>query len=400
MKFDSHLFRQAFPAITDEMIYLDSAATALKPVAMVKAITDYYLQDTASAYRSAHKKAHQVTGQIEQAREKTAALLHAGSASQLIWTKGATESANLIAYTYAKNRLKSGDEIIVTELEHHSNLLPWLSIAKNTGAKIIKWPVDQRQRLNLATFEQLLNEKTQLVAVTQMSNVTGYQPDLGAIIAKAHAIGAAVVVDGAQGVVHSPINVNQLNVDFYFFSAHKLYGPTGLGVLYVRKDQLKHMPIWQSGGKMAKHISFCGFVPDLSPNKYEAGTPNIASILGFSATLDWLSNWDEKAARVYCCHLADEAENGLLAIKGVKSYRAPGSPMIAFAIQGVHHSDVAILLSEQQIAVRSGELCASPFMQKLGVTGLIRASFAPYNTHHEIARFTNAVKNAITLLTE
>lgn len=392
MTFDCNQFRQNFPALQQNIIYLDSAATALKPTAMIAAINDYYQNHTANT--------RQVTEKIEQTREKTAMLIGAESSSAIIWTKSATESANLIANSYANVFLKPHDEIIVSELEHHSNVIPWLIAAKHTGAKIITWPLNKDGQLDMATFDSLLNHKTQLVAITQMSNVTGYQPDLATIIDRAHNRDVAVAVDGAQGIVHTPLNVKQLDVDFYFFSAHKLYGPTGLGVLYVKTSLLPGMSVWQGGGKMIKKVSLPEFEPEIPPTKFEPGTPNIASILGFNATLSWLSHWDAAKAKHYTANLAEKAEKALCQLPGFTSYRAANSPLLSFNIEGIHHTDIAILLAEQKIAIRTGELCAIPLMAKLGVSGVVRASFAPYNTHEEMNKFVDAVQNAAAILTE
>lgn len=391
-------FRRDFPSLSKERLYLDSAATALKPKPMIAAVTDYYRHHTANAARSSHRVADWVTEHIDCTRQNTADFIGACNASDVIWTKGATEAANLIANSYALAQLKPGDEIIVSECEHHSNLIPWLRIAELTGAIVVPWPLSETQQLDLTVLTDLLNDKTRLVAVTQMSNVTGYQPDLSAIIKLVHNAGAVVAVDGAQGVVHTPVNVHQLDVDFYFFSTHKLYGPTGLGVLYVKPELLEDMPAWQGGGKMVKRVSFSGFVPDVPPAKFEAGTLNIASILGFNATLNWLKNWDRHEAERACIALADTAERALNQLPGFVSYRQPNSPLLAFNVEHIHHSDIAILLSQHDIAVRAGGLCAIPLIHALGVTGVVRACFAPYTTEHEMRVFVNAVEDAVTLL--
>lgn len=392
MTFDCNQFRQDFPALQQNIIYLDSAATALKPTTMIAAVNDYYQNHTAHP--------HKVTKKIEQTREKTAMLISAESPSEIIWTKGATESTNLIANSYVNALLKPNDEIIVSELEHHSNVIPWLIAAKRTGAKIVTWPLNKDNQLDIATFDSLLNNRTRLVAITQMSNVTGYQPDLATIINRAHNMGVAVAVDGAQGIVHTPLNVKKLDIDFYFFSAHKLYGPTGLGVLYVKTSLMPQMSVWQGGGKMIKKISLPEFEPETPPIKFEPGTPNIASILGFNATLSWLKHWDKTKAEHYTVNLAERAEQALYKLPGFTSYRAANSPLLSFNIEGIHHTDIAILLAEQNIAIRTGELCAIPLMAKLGISGVVRACFAPYNTHKEMNKFVSAVQNAAEILTE
>ncbi|WP_392566475.1 cysteine desulfurase CsdA [Utexia brackfieldae] len=398
MTFDVIRFRENFPALTASTVYLDTAATALKPAAMISATDDYYGKNTANAYRSLHQPAQQATQKIEQTRQLIAQLINASDADQIIWTKGTTESINLVAQTYAKMHLKPGDEIIVSELEHHSNLVPWLILAEQTGAKIIKWPLNQACQLDKQTFQQLLTAKTRVVAMTQMSNVTGYQPHLAEIVRLTHQHEAIIVVDGAQGIVHAPIDVTTLGIDFYAFSAHKLYGPTGLGILYVKPSHLTQMPVWQGGGKMLKTVSFEGFEPQPLPAKLEAGTPNIAAILGFHATLNWLKEWDRSAAEQHALALAQLAEDKLIQFRGFQSYRDPDSPILSFNLDQIHHSDIAILLAEQHIAIRTGELCAQPLIKKLACTGVIRAAFAPYNTQQDVEQFIEAMAYAIDIL--
>lgn len=398
MMFDAIRFRDDFPALSTGQVYLDSAATALKPQPMITATSDYYRQDTANAYRSLYQQAQRTTQQIETTRQRVAELIHATSPQQIIWTKGATESVNLVAQSYARHTLKAGDEIIVSELEHHSNLIPWLIVAEQTGAKVIKWALNDNHQLDIAGLKQCISDKTQIVAVTQMSNVTGYQPDLAEIVKIVHANKAVIVVDGAQGILHSPIDVASLDIDFYLFSAHKLYGPTGLGALYVKADKLSQLAVWHGGGKMLKTASFSGFEPQLAPEKFEAGTPNIAAIIGFGATLNWLKQWDRLAAEAYTLSLAQQAEQELQSISGFISYRATTSPILSFNIEHIHHSDMAVLLAEQKVAVRTGELCAQPLMRRLNCSGVIRAAFAPYNNQQDVLRLVNAVHTALDIL--
>ena len=386
-------FRANFPALTSHNVYLDSAATALKPQAMIDATVEYYGHNTATAQRSLHQDALQVTATIDQTRQNIAELLHAKSHCEIIWTRGTTESINLIAQSYARAQLHIGDEIIVSELEHHSNLLPWLIVAKQTGAKIIKWSAD------IDELSRLLSAKTKIVAITQMSNVTGFCPDLAQISQLVHQTNAVLVVDGAQGVVHHPIDVEKLNIDFYAFSAHKLYGPTGLGILYGKQHLLNQMDVWHGGGKMLKAASFTGFTVEDLPYKFEAGTQNIAGIIGFKATLDWLTKWNEAQLENYIKQLASYTESKLSQLTNIQFYSVSNSPIISFNIQNIHHNDIAILLSEQNIAIRTGELCAKPLMDKLGCHGVIRISLMPYNNQHDIDHFITALQNAIELLT-
>lgn len=388
----AEIFRADFPAL-DNNVYLDSAATALKPQTMINATVEYYAHHTATAQRSLHQDALKVTAAIDEARQSVADFIHSQSSHEIIWTRGTTESINIIAQSYARPLLQVNDEIIVSELEHHSNLLPWLIVAKQTGAKLIKWSAEVNE------LSSLLSSRTKIVAITQMSNVTGFCPDLAKISQLVHQYNAILVVDGAQGVVHQPIDVTALNIDFYAFSAHKLYGPTGLGVLYGKQHLLEQMDVWQGGGKMLKSASFLGFEVEELPYKFEAGTQNIAGILGFQATLLWLKKWDEAQLDCYLKQLVNYAESKLAQLKHIQFYQVKNSPIISFTIENIHHNDIAILLSEQNIAIRTGELCAKPLMDKLGCHGVMRISLMPYNNQQDIDSFISALQNAIELLT-
>lgn len=385
-------FRANFPALNSESVYLDSAATALKPLSMIDATLVYYAQNTATAKRSLHQDALQVTATIDKARQNVADLVHANSSADIIWTRGATESINLIAQSYARSLLQPDDEIIVSELEHHSNLLPWLIVAKQTGAKVVKWSLDVNE------LSSLMSAKTKIVAVTQMSNVTGFCPDLATISNIVHQYDAVLMVDGAQGVVHHAINVNQLDIDFYAFSTHKLYGPTGLGVLYGKKALLELMSVWHGGGKMLKSASFDDFIQEDLPYKFEAGTPNIAGIVGFNSVLEWLKSWDNEQAENYTKQLAYYAKSQLNQFADIQFYSVDDSPIITFNINNIHHNDIAILLSEQNIAIRTGELCAQPLMNKLGCHGAVRVSLMPYNNQQDVDKFISVLQNVIEIL--
>lgn len=392
-QFVAEQFRSHFPALKGETIYLDSASTALKPQVMIDAVQNYYAQHTATVARSLHKEALQTTTNIDKARLLVANFINASTSCEIIWTRGATESINLVAQSYARNILQPKDEIIVSDIEHHSNLLPWLIVAEQTGAKVVKWSVDT------VDLSSIITPQTKIVAVTQMSNVTGYCTDIAKISRVTHQHNAILVVDGAQGIVHHPIDVQENDIDFYAFSAHKLYGPTGLGVLYGKQSLLESMPVWQGGGKMLKSASFSGFTAAELPYKFEAGTPHIAGILGFYATLNWLQsyqNWD--VIHHYIEELANYAKSQLAKLGDITFYSVDNSPIISFNIADIHHNDIAILLSEQNIAVRTGELCAQPLMSKLGCSGVIRISLMPYNNRQDIDHFIQAMQQAILLL--
>jgi cysteine sulfinate desulfinase len=398
--FDPILFRQQFPALKQSGVYLDSAATALKPQAVIDATQQFYSAEAATVHRSQHRAAQDLTARFERARQQVATLINAPLAENIVWARGTTEAINLVAQSYARPRLQAGDQILVSEAEHHSNLIPWLMVAEQTGAQVVKLPLGGDRLPDLAQLPALLNQNTRILALGQMSNVTGGCPDLALAIELAHAAGAVVVIDGAQGVVHCPADVQRLDVDFYAFSAHKLYGPTGIGVLYGKTALLAAMTPWQGGGKMLTQASFSGFSAQQPPYCFEAGTPNIAGVLGLGAALDWLSTQDMRAAEQYSRDLASNAEQRLAKLPGFRSFRCSDSSLLAFDIAGVHHNDIITLLAEQNIALRAGQHCAQPLLAALGVSGTLRASFAPYNSVQELDVLVNALANAIELLAE
>ncbi|MBS0923448.1 cysteine desulfurase CsdA [Providencia sp. JGM181] len=398
--FNAPQFRQQFPAIGSDIVFLDSAATALKPLDMINTSDDYYRFSGSSVYRGQSPEALKITRLYEQGRVLTAKYIQAPDEKSIIWTRGTTESINLIAQSYFREKLQAGDEIIVSETEHHSNLLPWLILAQQTGAKIVKWAVTPDLTLDLNTLQSLLNTKSKIVAVTQMSNVTGYQPDISAITILAHQFGAKVVVDGAQGVVHQPLNVMETNVDFYAFSAHKLYGPTGLGICYGKPEHLANMSPWHGGGKMLNHVDFSGFTLAPIPQRFEAGTPNIAGVIAFSAVLEWLSTQNLAQTEAYTCALIDYAYEQLSQLEGVIFYRNQNSPLLSFNFHNIHHSDLGLFLTEQKIALRYGQHCAQPLMDSLNISGCLRISAMPYNNKQDIDKFIDSVKFALSILND
>ncbi|WP_413739659.1 cysteine desulfurase CsdA [Sodalis sp. RH14] len=397
-EFDFAAFRRHFPALDNDAVYLDSAATALKPDAVIDATDAFYRHGTGNVHRSQYPGAVSLTARYEQARLKAAAWIGAPAAG-IIWTRGATEAINLVAQSYARPRLRAGDEILVSEAEHHANLIPWLMVAQQTGARVVRWPLGRDWLPDPAQLAGLLNGKTRILAVTQMSNVTGACPDLAGITALVRRYPqAAIVLDGAQGAVHRPPDVRDADIDFYVFSGHKLYGPTGIGVLYGKTALLEDMPPWQGGGKMLTAAGFDGFIPQAAPLRFEAGTPNIAGVLGLGAALDWLRTQDLAAAEEYSAGLAGLAAQRLSALPGFRAFRAPGSSVLSFVLAGLHHQDIAMILAQDGIALRAGQHCAQPLMAALGVSGTLRASFAPYNTRHDVDRLVASVEKAVSLL--
>jgi len=398
--FSPTAFRAQFPALSDAGVYLDSAATALKPQAVIDATSQFYSLSAGTVHRSQFKSARDLTEKYEQARGRVAKWLHAGDDRQIVWTRGTTEAINLVAHSWLAPRLQPGDEIVVSEAEHHANLVPWLKVAKAAGAKVVKWPIGADRLPDIRLLPDLLNARTKLLAIGQMSNVTGGCPDLAQAITLAHNVGAKVMVDGAQGVVHAPPNVQALDIDFYAFSAHKLYGPMGIGALYGKAELLEEMDAWQGGGKMLTHVDFNGFTQQAVPWRFEAGTPNVAGVVGLSAALEWLSHHHAEKAEMWSQQLASLAEEQLGEIPGFRSFRCGNASLLAFDIADIHHSDIVTLLAEQDIALRAGQHCAQPLMAALGVSGTLRVSFAPYNNLQDVDALVRAMHHAVDLLSE
>ena len=398
--FNPSAFRQQFPALADAGVYLDSAATALKPQAVIEASEQFYSLSAGTVHRSQFAAARQLTERYEQARVQVARWLNAADDRQIVWTRGTTEAINLVANSWLAPRLQAGDEILVSEAEHHANLVPWLMVAQAKGAKVVKWPIGADRLPDIAQLPALLNSRTRLLAIGQMSNVTGGIPDLNTAIRLAHAVGAKVMVDGAQGVVHCPPDVQAADIDFYAFSGHKLYGPMGIGVLYGKADLLEAMAPWQGGGKMLTQVDFNGFTPQPVPWRFEAGTPNVAGVVGLSAALTWLGQHDRQKAERWSQQLASLAEEQLAELQGFRSFRCGASSLLSFDIEGIHHSDIVTLLAEHGIALRAGQHCAQPLMAALGVSGTLRVSFAPYNNLQDVDALVRAMQSAIRLLTE
>ncbi len=398
--FNPTLFRSAFPALADAGVYLDSAATALKPQAVIDAVQHFYSVSAGNVHRSQFANAQRLTARYEAARDRVARLINAPQSHDIVWTRGTTEAINIVAQCYARPRLAPGDEIIVSVAEHHANLVPWLMVAQQTGARVIKLPLNKSGLPDVDALTQLFTPRTRILALGQMSNVTGGCPDLLRAIAVAHSGGAVVVVDGAQGVVHCPADVQALDIDFYAFSGHKLYGPTGIGVLYGKTALLNSMEPWLGGGKMLSEVTFEGFTPKAAPWRFEAGTPNVAGVMGLSAALEWLADIDLVEAENYSRGLASLAEDELAKRPGFRSFRVQDSSLLAFDFAGVHHSDLVTLLAEAGIALRAGQHCAQPLLAELGVSGTLRASFAPYNTQQDVDALVAAVDRALELLVD
>ena len=398
--FNPAQFRAQFPALADAGVYLDSAATALKPQTVIEATQHFYSLSAGNVHRSQFAQAQKLTARYEAARDQVAERLNAPSGKNIVWTRGTTEAINMVAQCYARPRLQAGDEIIVSEAEHHANLVPWLMVAQQTGAKIVKLPLGSDRLPDLNLLPSLITPRSKFLALGQMSNVTGGCPDLARAITLAHQANMVVMVDGAQGSVHCPADVQQLDIDFYAFSGHKLYGPTGIGALYGKSDLLDDMSPWLGGGKMISEVTFDGFTTQPVPYRLEAGTPNVAGVIGLCAALEWLADIDIVQAENWSRGLATLAEDELAKRPGFRSFRCQDSSLLAFDFKGVHHSDMVTLLAEYGIALRAGQHCAQPLLAALGVSGTLRASFAPYNTQDDVYALVNAVDRALELLVD
>ncbi|HIF9213376.1 TPA: cysteine desulfurase CsdA [Photobacterium damselae] len=393
-----------FPALNDSsnshaMVYLDSAATAQKPQVVIDTLTRYYSGHNANVHRGSHSLTANATALFEQARTKVQQFLHAQSSKEIIWTRGATEALNLIAQTYGRQNLQEGDEILVSELEHHANIVPWQMIAEQTGAVVKKIPMHSDCTLDMDAYNQLLSHKTKIVAVAHMSNVTGTRNPIEQMIQLAHQYGAVTVIDGAQGIAHEAVDVQTLDADFYVFSGHKIYAPAGIGVLYGKQALLEAMPPWHGGGKMVEKVSFDGTTYAQLPGKFEAGTPNVAGSLALAAAITWLQSLDREAAEEYVLQLRQKAIDGIKEIEDLRIIGLqPNASLFSFVVDGVHHQDIATLLDQQGIALRAGHHCAHPMLDALGLSGTLRVSLAMYNTEHDVERFIAALKKACDLL--
>lgn len=403
--FDVDRIRADFPILHQQvngqpLVYLDNAATTQKPNAVIDAISDYYRNDNSNVHRGAHALADRATVKFEAARQKVAAFLNAASARQVIWTRGTTESINLVAASWGRKFLQPGDRILVSAMEHHSNIVPWQLIAATAGAKVEPIPVDANGNLNMLAFDAMLDAHVKMVAVGHVSNAMGTINPVEKIITLAHAVGARVLIDGAQALSHWPVDVQALNCDFYVFSAHKLFGPTGLGVLYGKEDLLNAMPPYQGGGEMIETVSFAGTTFNQLPYKFEAGTPDIAGAIGLGAAIDYLSQIDRMAAASHEQALLEYAEAKARAMPGLTlvGTAVHKTSVMSFLLEGAHPADVGVLLDKQGIAVRTGNHCAQPIMDQYGIPGTVRASFSFYNTFEEVDRLFAAIEKAKTFL--
>jgi cysteine desulfurase/selenocysteine lyase len=397
---DAAQLRADFPALHQQvhgqpLVYLDNAATTQKPRAVIDAVSRYYERDNANVHRGVHALSERATKAFEGARAAVARFLSADP-REVVFVRGATEAINLVAQTFGRRHVGAGDEVVVTTLEHHSNIVPWQLLCAERGARVVPAPIDDSGDLDLASLELLLGPKVRLLAVTQVSNALGTVTPLPEIIGLARARGIPVLVDGAQGAPHLGVDVRTLGADFYVFSGHKVYGPTGIGVLWGRRQHLEEMPPWQGGGDMIRTVAFDRTTFAEPPHKFEAGTPHIAGAIGLGAALDYLTALGLPAIAAHEAALLAEAEAALRAMPDVRLIGTPRqrAGVLSFQLGDVHPHDLATIVDRQGVAIRAGHHCAQPLMRRLGVPATSRASFALYNTPADVEALVRALHAA------
>ena len=388
-------WRGDFPllATRDDIVYLDNAATTQKPASVLDALRRYYETTNANVHRGAHRLSDEATLAFEAARATLARRINARSTNEVIWTRGTTESINLVAAVYAPLVLGEDDHVLITEMEHHSNIVPWQTACRRTGAVLKAVRVLPSGELDLDDFDAKLDARTRIVALSHVSNALGTVNDIETLIARAKGFGAAVVVDGAQAIAHFDVDVRELGCDFYAFSGHKMYGPTGIGVLYGREELLDNMPPWQSGGEMIERVRIEATTYAPLPFKFEAGTPDISGVVALAAAVEYL---DQVEAAAVQAHEADLLAHATSALKQVEGLRVVGTapakgPVLSFLLDGAHPHDVGTLLDAQGVAVRTGHHCAMPLMDRLGIPGTVRASFSLYNSGDDVDKLARAL---------
>ena len=405
MTLDIQKIRADFPVLDQQvngspLIYFDNAATTQKPKSVIDALSHYYASDNANIHRGIHALAERATTAFELTRTKIKEFINAPSSDQIILTAGTTGSINLVAQTFGRANFSKGDKILISNLEHHSNIVPWQMIAEEKGAIIEVIPVDERGVLDLEAYGNLLDASVKLVAVNHVSNAIGTINPIAEMIQLAHAHGAKVMIDGAQSIAHLDIDVQALDIDFFAFSAHKLFGPTGVGVLYGKRELLESMPPYQGGGEMIKEVSFKGTTYNELPYKFEAGTPNIADVIALSAAIDYVNALSKEALFTQELALLAYATEQLSTIPGLRIIgTAPDKiAVISFVMDGIHPQDLGVLLDKFGRAIRTGHHCVQPLMKRFGLPGTCRASFAFYNTFEEIDLFVKALRRSINML--
>lgn len=398
--------RDQFPALDQkvnghQLVYFDNAATSLKPLKVIERTEQYYRMETSNVHRGAHFLSNQATVNFENARETVRKFVNAKDVSEIIWTRGTTDSVNLVAQSYAGHFLKEGDEIILSELDHHSNIVPWQLIAERNKLVIRFITLKPSGELDLDQFDSLVNERTKLISVVHCSNAIGTIVDVERIIKKGHSVGAKVMIDAAQSVIFMPVDVQKLDCDFLAFSGHKIFGPHGIGVLYGKLDLLNSMPPYQGGGSMIDQVSQTGTTYLKSPQRFEAGTPHVSGVIGLAEAVRFVQDIGIENIHAHEQKLTQYAISRLDELGEIEIYgpREKRGSLVSFNVEGIHSADIGPLLDEQGVAVRTGHHCTQIVMKKLGITGTVRASFSIYNTTEEIDIFIEALRKAKSLLT-
>ncbi len=401
MTFNAEQVRRDFPILEQQvndrpLVYLDNAATTQKPASVIDAVANYYRFDNANVHRGVHTLSDRATHFFEQARQMVADFIASPRAAQVIWTSGTTAAINLVAHSWGHSQLRAGDRVLVSWLEHHSNIVPWQLVAAATGAEVVPIPVTDAGDIDLDALDALLDGRVRMVAINHVSNALGTVNPVKEIARRARAVGALVLVDGAQSVGHWPVDVPALDCDFYAFSGHKLFGPTGIGVLWGREHLLEAMPPFLGGGEMIERVSFSGTTFSGLPFKFEAGTPNIAGAIGMAAAVEYVAGLDREGA---AAHEEALLHRTLELAADVQGLRRIGNPehavgIFSFLLEGTHPSDLGMLLDQQGIAVRTGHHCAQPLMARFGIPGTVRASYSIYNTLEDVNRLFEGIRKA------
>ena len=399
--FDVEAVRRQFPILSRSirgrpLSYLDNAASSQRPLSVIGAVNEYERQHHANIHRGVHTLSQEATALYESARDRLARFINARSRAEVIFVRGTTEGINLVAQSFARSTLKAGDEVLITHLEHHSNIVPWQMVCEQTGAQLIVAPIDSRGVVQLETVTALMTARTKIFACAHVSNALGTVLPVRRLIAAAKSRGIVTLLDGAQAVAHMAVDVQELGCDFYAFSSHKMFGPTGVGVLYGREQLLERMPPWQGGGEMILTVRFDKTTYNGLPNKFEAGTPNISGGVGLGAAVDFIATLDREAAHAHESALLEYATRTLTAIPGLAIVgTAPDkASLVSFTVEGVHPHDLGTILDEDGVAVRTGHHCAMPVMDYFNVPATARASFAIYNTFEEIDRLAAGIERA------
>lgn len=405
LEFDIDRIRADFPILNQQisghpLVYLDNGASTQKPRQVIEAVTAFYENDNSNVHRGIHTLSQRATDRFEGARKTVQKFINAESDAEIIFTRGTTEAINLVASSLVRESFKAGDEVLISAMEHHSNIVPWQMLEQSIGIKLQVIPINDKGELLYQEFEKLLSSKTKLLAITQLSNALGTITPLKKMIDAAHAVGAKVLVDGAQAIAHADVDVQALDCDFYVFSGHKIFAPTGIGVLYGKRALLDAMPPYQGGGDMIKVVSFSGTEFNELPYKFEAGTPNIAGAIGLAAGLDYVSNIGIANIAKHETELLAYATEKMLEIDGLRIIGTAEhkASILSFEIEGIHASDLGTLLDHQGVAIRVGHHCAMPVMEFFGVSATTRASLAFYNNKADIDALVEAVKKAVTML--